>query len=95
MESWRGTAICTAAFMCVAAAFHFLGVASSATLAQRALGALVFSGLTFGAGLTLGLLVWTGAWLGGGRQTALDMRDTVLWVAALFGIICLGFAVLS
>src|SRR5688500_16044888 len=94
VESWRGSAIGSAAFLIVVATLHFVGVASTAAPGDRALRALVFSAETFAAGVAIGLLIWTGAWLVSGRQTNLDMKDTILWVASLFGIACVGLAVL-
>lgn len=95
MESWGGSAIGGAAFLVLAATFHFVGVASTAAFGVRAVRALVFSGETFAAGLAIGLLIWTGAWLASGRETTLGMKDTILWTASLFGIVCVGLAVLS
>ena len=95
LESWPGSAIAGAAILIVAAALHFVGVTSSAAFGERAVRALVFSGMTFSAGAALGLLVWGGAWLAGGRYTTLAIKDTVLWAAALLGVLCVGLAVLS
>ena len=95
MESWRGSAIGSAAFLIVAAIFHFVGVASTAAFGDRAVRALVFSGETFAAGLAIGLLIWTGVWLASGRETTVGMKDTILWTASVFGLLCLGLAVLS
>ena len=95
MESWSGSAITSAALLSAAAAIHFVGVASNAAFAERAVRALTFSAMTFSAGLALGLLIWGGAWLAGGRGTNLGMKDTALWTASLFGVVCVGLAVLS
>ena len=95
MESWSGSALAGAAILAAAAALHFVGVTSNAAMGERAVRALVFSGMTFSAGLAFGLLVWGGAWLAGGRHTTLGVKDTLLWTASLFGVLFVGLAVLS
>ena len=94
MSRWRDCAIASIAFVAVASTLHFTTTASTAPFAARALSSLAFSAMTFAAGLVFGVLVWGGWRLFAGQET-LEMKDTVLWAAALFGVICVGFAVLS
>lgn len=91
--SWSATIITSLAIFTAAAAMHFIS-SPARPFAQRAADALLFSASLFGVALVCGVLVWGVARLVR-RDDALDMKDTVLWVAALVGVAYAAFVVLG
>jgi len=91
VSSWRHFVLGALVFFVVAAAFHY---ANAVPGGGRALAALDFAGLTLAAAVALGFAIWGGVRLVQGADRSPDMKDTVLWVAALFGVGCVALAVL-
>jgi hypothetical protein len=94
VERWRDCAVVSVIFLAGAATLHFVTSGrSGVSFGERAFESLAFSTMTLAAGLAFGLLVWGGSRLMPGRH--LEMKDTVLWLASLFGVVCVSIAVLS
>ena len=91
VSTWRNFALAAVAFFLIAAAFHYTDADPSG---GRAAAALDFAGLTLGAAIALGFIIWGGLRLVQGANRSPDMKDTVFWVASLFGVAVVALAVL-
>ena len=91
VSTWRNFGLAALAFFVIAAAFHYTDAVPSGS---RAAAAFDFAGLTLAAAVALGFLIWGGLRLVQGAERSPDMKDTVLWIAALFGVAIVALAVL-
>ena len=95
IDTWRHFAIACGVFLFIAAGLHFANNSGMREVDLRAIAAISFSAQVFVAALAVGFVAWGGARLVRWKSDiAPDMKDTVLWTACLFGLICVALAVM-
>ena len=89
--TWVHVAMISIAFLVIAGTLRFV-TSAELNAGPRTLGAVLYAAQSFGVALAIGFAVWGAMRLFQGKA-APEIRDTVLWSAALYGIVLLGFAV--
>lgn len=92
MYTWRHFSMAIAAFLAVAAIFSFIAGTHPVSSATRTFDAIRFATVTLAVGLALGFTVWGGLRVIKGRD-APDLKETVMLLATLFGVVCVGMVV--
>jgi len=91
VSTWRNFGLAALAIFVIAAAFHYTNAVPGG---GRVVAAFDFAGLTVASAVALGFLTWGGLRLVQGADRSPDMKDTVVWVASLFGVAIVALAVL-